>query len=145
MTNASADILYEPLGHVRLITINRPSKMNSMNFEANDALCDIWRTFRDDEDARVAVITGAGDQAFCAGADLKQYTMSFARTPTPEFRRRFTNGPGFGGITRNLNVFKPIIAAVNGPCMRRRPHQAQGNRGTRQRDGVHLERGPVRR
>ncbi len=40
--------------------------------------------------------------------------MEFARTPAPEFRRRFTNGPGFGGITRNMEVFKPIVAAVNG-------------------------------
>ena len=63
---------------------------------------------------RVAVVTGAGTQAFCAGADLKTYTMDFARRPAPEFRRRFTNGPGFGGITRNLDVFKPIVAAVNG-------------------------------
>lgn len=40
--------------------------------------------------------------------------MEFARTPAPEFRRRFTNGPGFGGITRGMEVFKPIVAAVNG-------------------------------
>jgi enoyl-CoA hydratase/carnithine racemase len=40
--------------------------------------------------------------------------MAFARTPAPAFRRRYTNGPGFGGITRNLDVFKPIVAAVNG-------------------------------
>ena len=60
------------------------------------------------------MITGAGEQAFCAGADLKTYTMAFANTPAPEFRRKFTNGPGFGGITRNLEILKPIVAAVNG-------------------------------
>jgi enoyl-CoA hydratase/carnithine racemase len=70
--------------------------------------------FDADDEARVAVVTGAGDRAFCAGADLKTYTMEFARTPAPEFRRRFTNGPGFGGITRNMEIFKPIVAAVNG-------------------------------
>ncbi len=108
------DIRYEKHGRVRLITIDRPAKMNSLDFEANDRLVAAWREFDADDDAYVAVVTGAGTQAFCAGADLKTYTMDFARRPAPEFRRRFTNGPGFGGITRNLDVFKPIVAAVNG-------------------------------
>lgn len=108
------DIRYEKHGRVRLITIDRPAKMNSLDFEANDRLVAAWREFDADDDAYVAVVTGAGTQAFCAGADLKTYTMDFARRPAPEFRRRFTNGPGFGGITRNLDVFKPILAAVNG-------------------------------
>jgi enoyl-CoA hydratase/carnithine racemase len=108
------DIRYEAHGRVRLITIDRPAKMNSLDFEANDRLVAAWREFDADDDAHVAVVTGAGAQAFCAGADLKTYTMDFARRPAPEFRRRFTNGPGFGGITRNMDVFKPIVAAVNG-------------------------------
>jgi enoyl-CoA hydratase/carnithine racemase len=108
------DIRYEAHGRVRLITIDRPAKMNSLDFEANDRLVAAWREFDADDDAHVAVVTGAGEQAFCAGADLKTYTMDFARRPAPEFRRRFTNGPGFGGITRNMDVFKPIVAAVNG-------------------------------
>ena len=110
----SDDILYESHGHVRLVTLNRPAKMNSLDFAANDALVERWKEFDADPEARVAVVTGAGDRAFCAGADLKTYTMAFAQTPSPEFRRRYTNGPGFGGITRTLNVFKPIVAAVNG-------------------------------
>ena len=110
----SDDILYEAHGHVRLITLNRPAKMNSLDFEANEALVERWKEFDADPQARVAVVTGAGDRAFCAGADLKTYSMQFAQTPAPEFRRRYTNGPGFGGITRTLNVFKPIVAAVNG-------------------------------
>ncbi|RPH40966.1 MAG: hypothetical protein EHM87_20915 [Burkholderiales bacterium] len=108
------DIRYEAHGRVRLITIDRAAKMNSLDFEANDRLVAAWREFDADDDAHVAVVTGAGAQAFCAGADLKTYTMDFARRPAPEFRRRFTNGPGFGGITRNMDVFKPIVAAVNG-------------------------------
>ena len=110
----SDDILYETHGHVRLITLNRPAKMNSLDFEANEALVERWKEFDADPQARVAVVTGAGGRAFCAGADLKTYSMQFAKTPAPEFRRRYTNGPGFGGITRTLNVFKPIVAAVNG-------------------------------
>jgi len=109
-----ADISYDKHGGVRLITIQRANKMNSLDFAANDELTEIWRKFDQDNDARVAVITGAGDQAFCAGADLKTYTLAFAQAAAPEFRRKFTNGPGFGGITRNLDIDKPILAAVNG-------------------------------
>jgi enoyl-CoA hydratase/carnithine racemase len=110
----SADILVENHGPVRLITINRPEKMNSLDFAANDALVEAFRAFEHDADARVAVVTGAGTRSFCAGADLKTYTMDFANRPAPEFRRRFTDGPGFGGITRNMDILKPIVAAVNG-------------------------------
>jgi enoyl-CoA hydratase/carnithine racemase len=112
-----SDVLYEKHGHVRLITINRPQVMNSLDFDANDALIECWRTFDADGEARIAVITGSGSQAFCAGADLKTYTMPFATTPAPEFVRRFTNGPGFGGITRTMEIWKPIIASVNGYAM----------------------------
>jgi len=110
----SGDILVESHGRVRLITINRPETMNSLDHAANDEFAAVWRAFDEDDEAHVALVTGAGDKAFCAGADLKTYTMAFARTAAPEFRRRYTNGPGFGGITRNMDVFKPIVAAVNG-------------------------------
>jgi len=110
----SSDILYESYGHVRLITINRAAKMNSLDFAGHELMVDIWHEFDNDSDARVALLTGTGDTAFCAGADLKTYTMPFATTPAPEFSRVYTNGPGLGGITRNVNIFKPIIAAVNG-------------------------------
>ena len=109
-----SDINYEHHGAVRLITINRAAKMNSLDFAANDELVALWREFENDDEARVAVITGAGDKAFCAGADLTNYTLNFAQAPAPEFRRKFTNGPGFGGITRNLDIDKPILAAING-------------------------------
>lgn len=109
-----SDIRYDKDGAVALITIDRPAKRNSLDFAANDELVRLWKEFDADDALRVAVITGAGSEAFCAGADLKTYTMAFARTPAPEFRRRFINGPGFGGITRNLDVDKPIVAAING-------------------------------
>lgn len=110
----TTDILVEKHDAVWLITINRPDKMNSLDLDANDRLVEVWRDFDSDAEARVAVITGAGDQAFCAGADLKTYTRRYATTPAPEFRRKYTNGPGFGGITRNMDIFKPIVAAING-------------------------------
>lgn len=109
-----SDIEYESYGHVRLISINRADKMNSLDFPANQALVDFWNEFKNDDHARVAVVTGRGDKAFCAGADLKTYTMNYANTPAPKFRTQYTDGPGFAGITRNMDIDKPIIAAVNG-------------------------------
>lgn len=109
-----SDILIERHGLVTLITIDRADKMNSLDFAANDELVEAWRRFDADDGSRVAVITGAGDKAFCAGADLKTYTIDFANRPAPEFRQRYTDGPGFGGITRNMEIGKPIVAAVNG-------------------------------
>jgi enoyl-CoA hydratase/carnithine racemase len=113
----SEDILYEAHGHVRLITINRPARMNSLDFAANQRLVEAFARFAGEEEARVAVITGAGEAAFCAGADLKTYTMAFATAPAPAFRERYTDGHGLGGITRGLVLNKPVIAAVNGYAM----------------------------
>ena len=110
-------VRYEVHDHVRLITIDQPDKMNALDFAANEALIAALERFDGEDEARVAVLTGAGDQAFCAGADLKTYTMAFAGRPGPEFRRRYTNGHGLGGITRNLEIYKPIVAAVNGYAM----------------------------
>lgn len=108
------DVISELDGHVQVITINRPGKMNSLDFAANDALIEALEAFSANESARVAVLTGAGDAAFCAGADLKTYTMAFATHGAAEFRKKFTDGYGLGGITRGLKINKPLIAAVNG-------------------------------
>lgn len=110
----SNDIVVERHGAVRLIKINRAAKMNSLDFSAHDALVDAFKAFDADDDARVAVLTGAGDKAFSAGADLKTYTVAFGTTPAPEFRRKYVEGYGLGGITRGLEIDKPIVAAVNG-------------------------------
>ena len=89
--------------------------MNCIDAETEDLLVDAWHAFRDDEDAYVAIITGAGDRAFCSGADLKDYLPKVSGSPT-YLRRRAYDGPGFGGFTRGIDIFKPIIAAINGVC-----------------------------
>ncbi len=109
-----SDVLVERIGAVSLITINRPQKMNSLDFAGHDALVEAFAAFDRDETQRVAVITGAGDQAFSAGADLKTYTVAFGTMPAPEFRTKYINGYGLGGITRGLEIDKPILAAING-------------------------------
>ena len=95
-------------GHLLIVTIKRPEVMNSVHPPANMELSDIFDTFVDDPELWVAIITGAGDRAFCAGNDLKYQAMGGKMTPVPK---------GFGGITNRFDLDKPIIAAVNGVAM----------------------------
>ena len=104
-------------GHVALITLNRPEAKNAMNPELAVRLYDAWNSVRDDDQVRVAVITGTGD-CFCAGADLGQLIplVSGARKPENEWDERVVaNGAIVGGaLLRNFNPEKPVIAAING-------------------------------
>ncbi len=99
---------------VLLVTIDAEEKLNALDFEANDRLIEVWKEFSADASLRVAVITGAGERAFCSGADLKTYTMAYAEQSEAAFRDGVTNGPGIGGITRGMEIYKPIVAAING-------------------------------
>jgi enoyl-CoA hydratase/carnithine racemase len=106
-------VLLEKRGPLAFITLNRPEAMNALDFESNDALVSLWEEYRDDDDLRAAVITGAGDRAFCSGADLKAYTPLLGEM-TPYQLRVMSGQRGFGGITRSFELFKPVIAAING-------------------------------
>ena len=72
---------YEQRGPVTLITINRPERMNAIGPVVSRELVDAWGRFRDDDEQFVAVLTGAGEDAFCAGADLKAAAAGFGPTP----------------------------------------------------------------
>lgn len=90
---------------ILLVTINRPARMNALHPPANFELAQIFEEFLSDDSARVAILTGSGDQAFCAGNDLLDLAAGNAwRLPET----------GFGGITHNFRRTKPVIAAVNG-------------------------------
>ncbi len=100
-------ITYEKRDHIAFITMNRPKVMNALHPPANIELSDAWDTFAADPDSWVAIVTGAGDKAFSAGNDLK-YTAEHGMESV-----EFGSG-GFGGITTRFDLFKPVIAAVNG-------------------------------
>lgn len=107
-------ILYEKRGRVAYITINRPEARNAIDFETGQELSNAWKDFRDDDNVWIGVITGAGDKAFSAGADLKSFIPML--TSSARSGEQVNDG-GFGGITRGFECWKPIIAAVNGSCL----------------------------
>ncbi|MGB3128884.1 MAG: enoyl-CoA hydratase-related protein [Dehalococcoidia bacterium] len=92
-------------GKIWIITLNRPDKRNALTLDMMYDLEDIWKAYQADEESRVAIITGAGDKAFCAGADL--FAPPKVQRPGP-FRI-----PAFGPE----DVWKPVIAAINGHCI----------------------------
>ncbi|MCE2485473.1 MAG: enoyl-CoA hydratase/isomerase family protein [Desulfurellaceae bacterium] len=101
----SDEIVYENRGQVAVVTINRPAARNAINSGVREGLAAAWQRFENDADARVAILTGAGEKAFCAGADLKEMALKkLGRLP-----RNF-----LPTLNVNTQLSKPVIAAVNG-------------------------------
>lgn len=96
---------------IAVITINRPERLNAMDADHYAGLSRAWMTVRDDENIRVAVVTGAGDRSFTTGADLK----SFVTAPPGMAEMWLTQKDQL--LNRGLEVWKPVIAAVNGYCL----------------------------
>ncbi|CAN5363453.1 enoyl-CoA hydratase-related protein [soil metagenome] len=96
-------------GPITIVTINRPEALNALHNEAHAELGEIFDGFAADPDQWVAIITGAGERAFCAGNDLKVTAAGGSLTMGPP--------AGFAGLTSRLDLTKPVIAAVNGVAM----------------------------
>lgn len=107
-------LIYDQEGHVVTLTYNRPEQHNAVNRRMNEELHHAWQRFRDDPEAFVLVITGAGDTTFCAGWDLQDAAGLESMGDWDEFRVSLHNNPGACGYTRRVDIFKPVIAAVNG-------------------------------
>lgn len=104
-------VLYEQDGHVVTITYNRPDRLNAVNGDMREGLNAAWDRFLGDESAWVAIVTGTG-KAFCAGADLRDGKGSVGTFPGT-----FWEKPTINSFESGLELFKPTIAAVNGPCV----------------------------
>jgi enoyl-CoA hydratase/carnithine racemase len=104
-------VLYERDGHVATITYNRPERLNAITGALRTELNAAWERFRDDEDAWVGIITGAG-RAFCVGADLADGAGSAGT-----WQGSFWEIPTVNSFESGLEVWKPTIAAVNGYCL----------------------------
>src|SRR5437016_2773982 len=107
-------LLYEHDAHVVTLTYNRPDQHNAVNRTMNAELHHAWERFRDDDDAFVLVITGAGESTFCAGWDLQDAAELSEIGDYDAYRVSLYNSPGECGYTRKADIFKPVIAAVNG-------------------------------
>src|SRR5260370_26256374 len=106
-------VLYETIGAVAYITLNRREVKNAIDLEVPQRLSEIWLGCRDNPELRVAILTGKGD-AFCAGADLRTHVPEWANVGPSLGRDKLPDGFA-GGITRGLHrIYKPIIAACNG-------------------------------
>jgi enoyl-CoA hydratase len=114
-------LLFEVRNQIAYLTFNRPEVHNSISPEMIVQLCDAWHRINTDDEIRSVIITGAGDKAFSAGADLGRLIPLFtkARAPEDEWDRKLLDNRRLGdhAILRNYDVFKPIIAAVNGFCI----------------------------
>jgi enoyl-CoA hydratase len=99
----------ERKGRSIIVTINRPEVRNAVDAETAGLLFEAVEAFRQDESLDVLILTGAGEVAFCAGADLKDIGGLAARQGAKE------SGPM--GISHITNIDKPTIAAVNGYCL----------------------------
>lgn len=107
-TPAFRFIRIEQRDAILTITIDRPEVLNSLHLDAHVELSRAFDRYAADPKLRVAIITGAGDRAFCVGTDLK----SLAKTGNYEYPHG-----GFAGITKRFDLWKPVIAAVNGLCL----------------------------
>jgi enoyl-CoA hydratase/carnithine racemase len=104
-------VTYELRDHIATITLNRPEARNAINGELREDLNAAWNRFRDDEDAWVGVLTANGN-VYCAGADLKDGTGSVGT-----FAGTFWEKPTINSFESGMELFKPTIAAVHGPCI----------------------------
>jgi enoyl-CoA hydratase/carnithine racemase len=104
-------VRYDLDGHVATITYNRPDALNAINGEMRRDLNEAFARFRDEEDAWVGIVTGTG-RAFCAGADLRGQGNSAG-----DFAGTFWEKPTQNSFESGWEIFKPVIAAVNGHCL----------------------------
>ena len=107
--NSNLAVLVEQRGHILIATINRPEARNAVNAAVHVGLGEALETAEKNPEIRVVILTGAGDQAFCAGADLKALSRGERLEPEDKVQRRW----GFAGVVQHP-ISKPVIAAVNG-------------------------------
>ena len=111
-----ANVTYERRGAAAVLAIDRPERRNAVDAATAEELLDGFRAFEDDQDARALILTGAGEEAFCAGADLKAIAEADPEAAAEAGERLAVRPEGPMGFTR-LTASKPTIAAISGWCL----------------------------
>jgi enoyl-CoA hydratase len=107
-----SSVLIEKRDRIALLTLNRPEKLNALDYASVDRLLDILEEIEPDDDIRAVILTGAGDRAFCAGADIRAFAPSVSKGPRAAWRDFVRRGHR---LTSRIETFpKPVIVAVNG-------------------------------
>ena len=111
------DLIFEKRDEIALITLNRPERRNAFSPETIIRLAEAWVDYRDDDDLRVAILTGAGEKAFCAGGDLGSLLplLTGAIQPSDEWGERLMADVRHymsTALLRPFELYKPIIAAI---------------------------------
>jgi enoyl-CoA hydratase/carnithine racemase len=108
----SSPLLCEITEGIATLTLNRPEKLNAVNYAMADTLLAVLDTLEADENVGAVIVTGAGDRAFSAGGDIREFSQSVRRGPAVAVREFVRRGQA---MTARMEAFpKPIIAAVNG-------------------------------
>jgi dehydration protein DpgD len=106
-------VQYKKEAHVAYVTLHRPAVLNAMDLRMHEELALIWDDVEADDDVRVAVLTGAGDRAFCVGQDLRERAGLNEQGAAPAtFGSR--GQPGWPRLTERFSLSKPVVARVNG-------------------------------
>jgi enoyl-CoA hydratase/carnithine racemase len=108
--------------HVARVTVDRPAVLNALDAEATAALEAVWQQLEADRDVRAVVLTGAGERAFCAGADMRADDAGTDPAAAPGNRTGLAywahaHPTGFGGLSLRTTLDVPIIARVNGHAL----------------------------
>ncbi|MCP4689669.1 MAG: hypothetical protein GY859_16570 [Desulfobacterales bacterium] len=106
--NAFETLIYEKKGRIARVTLNRPRFLNTYNIQMRDDLFEVLSAIRDDDEVRAVLFRGAGEKAFCAGADLTE----FLTAPSPVAARRIRFARDVWGFF--LSIPQPVIAALHG-------------------------------
>src|SRR5216684_7376746 len=112
---------FETRGHIAYLTLNRPEVHNALNPEMLVQMSEAWHEVARNDGVRVAIVTGAGDKAFSAGADLGRLIPLFSRARQPEddWDRKLLANPAVpdAALLRGFEFYKPVISAINGFCI----------------------------
>jgi 2-(1,2-epoxy-1,2-dihydrophenyl)acetyl-CoA isomerase len=114
-------VLFEEQDGVGIVTLNRPERLNAINWEMATELIDLFRDLRQRDEVRCVVLTGAGGRAFCAGGDVEWLSGTTERPipglsdlPVPRHQRKTPGGPFAEFMRMIIDVDKPVVAAISG-------------------------------